>query len=343
MNNSDLGVDPVGTFTLKHYELGSMLLTYLEQEVLKSPRKMDSFLRKYVEKFSQKSIKSDKFQDFFDTFLKGFQHKPSEKGVNWNYWFDKAIPKDKLFEPKFDNELLKDPEKLAERWQKDNITEETFEYFDELKFEQKIWFFERLLNSERSLNFTQLVKMSKMYKMEETASNDILFYWIRVGLKARWQPIVPKALSLVNQYGRVKFLRTIYTELNNMERQVAVENFQKNKKKLSDVAVKIVSDILGLPNRARSTKNGEIVKQENEEMMKETGQDYSDDTFLQKFQKKELSRLKEQDAQLWQDVVHPEEAGQDYSDSMPNNDTKNLKNITYPQRRGELFRGFTSV
>ena len=339
MYNLDLGVDPVGSFTLKHYELGSMLLTYLEQEVLKSPRKMDSFLRKYVEKFSQKSIKSDKFQDFFDTFLKGFQHKSSEKGVNWKYWFDKAIPKDKLFEPKFDNELLKDPEKLAERWQKDNNTDETFEDFDDLKFEQKIWFFEKLLNSERSLNFTQLVKMSKMYKMEETTSNEILFYWIRVGLKARWQPIVPKALSLVNQFGRVKFLRTIYTELNDLKRQLAVENFEKNKNKLSNVAVKIVSEILGLPNR----NTDGIANEENKEMMKETGQDYSDDTFLQKFQKKELSRLKEQDAKLWQDVVHPKETGQDYSDSIPNKSPKNLKHVTYPQRRGELFEGFTSI
>ena len=72
--------------------------------------------------------------------------------------------------------------------------------------------------------------MSNLYELDQTSSNEILFYWIRVGLKARWQPIVPIALRLVNQYGRVKFLRVIYTELNNWRemRHQAVDNFEKN-------------------------------------------------------------------------------------------------------------------
>ena len=74
-----------------------MLLTYLEQKVFKKPTKMDDFLKKYVEKFSKKSIVSEQFQDFLNLHLKSLSKESCGKGIDWKYWFNYEIPKDKKY------------------------------------------------------------------------------------------------------------------------------------------------------------------------------------------------------------------------------------------------------
>jgi len=69
---------------------------------------------------------------------------------------------------------------------------------------------------------------------------------IRLGLRGKWKDAVPRAIEMVSELGRMKFLKPLYRDLYNSEetRQVALDTFKKNKSSYMNVAVERVQNIL---------------------------------------------------------------------------------------------------
>ena len=48
--------------------------------------------------------------------------------------------------------------------------------------------------------------MNVMYSMDNSSNVEIVFRWIRLGIKARWEQSLGQALRLVTDQGRLKFI-----------------------------------------------------------------------------------------------------------------------------------------
>ena len=81
------------------------------------------------------------------------------------------------------------------------------------------------------LSVTKLEKLEELYQFDRSSNVEIVYRWIRLGIKARWEKVVDAALKLVTEVGRMKFVRPIYRDLYEWEemRQRAIDTFNANK------------------------------------------------------------------------------------------------------------------
>ena len=53
-------------------------------------------------------------------------------------------------------------------------------------------------------------KLEEVYNLNSNNNCEIKSRWIRLGLKANWDDAVPRAVQMVSEQGRMKYLRPIY-------------------------------------------------------------------------------------------------------------------------------------
>ena len=96
---------------------------------------------------------------------------------------------------------------------------------------------------EFKVSIVKIETMSELYSLDKSSNVEIIFRWIRLGLKARWEPSVQEALKLVNSQGRMKFVRPLYRDLYGWEeqRQTAVANFLAHRGEMMYVTADMVA------------------------------------------------------------------------------------------------------
>lgn len=52
--------------------------------------------------------------------------------------------------------------------------------------------------------------MEKVYNLNGVSNNEIRFRWIRLGLLGKWKDAVARAVEMVTEQGRMKYLRPLY-------------------------------------------------------------------------------------------------------------------------------------
>ena len=94
----------------------------------------------------------------------------------------------------------------------------------------------------------KLEKMGELYKLSGVKNSEVRCRWIRLGLKGRWRDAIPRAVQMVTDQGRMKFLKPIYRDMYAWEeaRETALETFEKNRGSMMKVSVKRIEKILKL-------------------------------------------------------------------------------------------------
>jgi len=233
-----VGVDPDDAFSVVPYEKGSTFLWYLEDTV-GGAALFEPFLKAYYKKFAYQSITSNTFKDFF---LEQFSNVEAIKSIDWDTWFNK--PGMPIYKPKFDDSLAKESWSLAEKWQAwDVATPAPFgDEFDKFSPTQKQEFLGTLINGA-PLDHAKLDKMEALYSLSNCSNVEIVFRWIRLGIKARWEPSVPEALRLATVQGRMKFVRPLFKDLYGWEekRQQAIDTFLAHRGEMMYVCAEMVA------------------------------------------------------------------------------------------------------
>ena len=75
--------------------------------------------------------------------------------------------------------------------------------------DQKTEFLAQLLEHP-ALSVGKLEKMQALYDLSAYNNSEIKVNWIRLGLKGKWMDAVPRAVEMVTEQGRMKFLRPLY-------------------------------------------------------------------------------------------------------------------------------------
>jgi leukotriene-A4 hydrolase len=237
-------VDPDDAFSVVPYEKGSAFLWYLE-DLVGGPAVFEPFLKKYYDHYKYQSIDSYEFKKFF---LDNFASEPKVFEIDWDTWY-KAPGMPKIM-PNYDDSLAKACSELRKRWV--DWSEDADCPFDKSDLKnfsvgQIIEFLAQLLEEE-PLSVAKLSKMQELYDLSSSTNSEIKFRWIRLGLKGHWDDAVPRAVQMVTEQGRMKFLRPLYRDLFAWDKtkELAVSTFQKNRSSMMHVAAYCVENDLKL-------------------------------------------------------------------------------------------------
>ena len=175
------GVDPDDAFSRIPYEKGSTFLWYLE-DLVGGAANFEPFLKAYYTEFAYKSIDTDAFKMYF---LQYFSGEPAVSEIDWDTWLHK--PGMPPYKPKFDPSLAEACWKLASQWQAwDTSSDLPFNGNEIQTFSptQVQEFLGTLLIGENLTN-EKLENLNTLYGFSKSSNYEILFLWLRLGLKSR--------------------------------------------------------------------------------------------------------------------------------------------------------------
>jgi leukotriene-A4 hydrolase len=70
--------------------------------------------------------------------------------------------------------------------------------------------------------------MGELYGFAKSKNVELSSRYFQVGLKARDESIYEPACELLGKVGRMKFVRPLYRNLMKVDRELAVETFERN-------------------------------------------------------------------------------------------------------------------
>ena len=163
-------------------------------------------MRSYYDHFKFQSIDSDEFKEYFLDYFKD----KDLSSIDWQKWF--YTPGMPDYKPDYDQSLAKACSELSQKWI-DWKTSESCPFstkdMDKLSPEQKQEFLGQLLEAA-PLSIEKLKKMEEIYQLNGVNNSEIKCKWIRLGLKGKWRDAIPRAVEMVTEQGRMKFLRPLY-------------------------------------------------------------------------------------------------------------------------------------
>ncbi|KAL4749363.1 leukotriene A-4 hydrolase [Aspergillus terricola var. indicus] len=221
------GEDPDDAFSTIPYEKGFNFLFHLENLVGKD--KFDRFIPHYFTTFKGKSLDSYEFKstllDFFESDAEASQ---LLQELDWDSWFYKpGLPP----KPEFDTSLADVVYELAGKWR--SLPESPFQPqssdIQGLTANQIVVFLEQILLFEQPLTAKLSKIMGEVYGLARSENIEVANLYLQVGLKAADQSVIGPTTDMLGRIGRMKFVRPLYRALQKVDRQVAIDTFEKHK------------------------------------------------------------------------------------------------------------------
>ncbi|KAI6208668.1 Leuk-A4-hydro-C domain-containing protein [Aphelenchoides besseyi] len=218
---------------------GSAFLLYLEQQ-LGSKERFEEMLKAYIKKYRRQSIVTDDWIDFLKTFFA--DKREVLDNVDFGSWLHKpGVPPNK---PKYDQSLVAECVQLAERWSSANLEslgKEDAEQFRKMTANEKVKVLDSI-ETGPALSHDRIALLEEAYELNKTGNSEVTFSFLLIGIKAKWTPVIEKALEFVKANGRIKFVRPIFKKLFDWKesREMAIETFEKNQSVMHPITVIVV-------------------------------------------------------------------------------------------------------
>lgn len=253
------GVDPEDVYSTVAYEKGFHFLYYLEGVV--GREYFNKFIPFYFTKWAGKSLDSFEFKDTFVDFFNNLGDEEVAKKVAEIDWEAKFYTPGLPPKPKFDTSLADQCYELANKW-KDSVS-----HFSPLGMFQLLTRFQSYEPSPTDLeNFTANQKLvflaevqqfeplspersqllGKTYELTTSKNVELLSSFYAVALKAQDTTAYAPVADLLGRVGRMKYVRPGYRALNKVDRQLALDTFEKHKDFYHPICRGMVEKDLGL-------------------------------------------------------------------------------------------------
>ncbi|KAJ4265585.1 Leucyl aminopeptidase yscIV [Fusarium torreyae] len=236
------GVDPEDVYSTVAYEKGFHFLYYLEGVV--GRENFDKFIPFYFTKWSGKSLDSFEFKQTFLDFFNNLGNDEVSKKVAEIDWDGKFYTPGLPPKPEFDTTLANQCYDLANKW-KDAHFEPSAKDLENFTANQKLVFLAEVQQSG-SLSADRAQLMGKTYDFLSSKNVEILSAYYLIALKAQDSAIYQDAATLLGRVGRMKFVRPLFRALNKVNRQLALDTFEKNKDFYHPICKGMVEKDLGL-------------------------------------------------------------------------------------------------
>ncbi|KAL4997768.1 leukotriene A-4 hydrolase [Aspergillus recurvatus] len=221
------GEDPDDAFSTIPYEKGFNFLFHLENLVGKD--KFDRFIPHYFTTFKGKSLDSYEFKStLLDFFRSDAEASNLLQELDWDSWFYKpGLPP----KPEFDTSLADVVYELAGKWR--SLPGSSFQPqlsdIQGLTANQIVVFLEQILLFEQPLTAELSKLMGETYGLTKSENIEVANLYLQVGLKAGDKSVIGPTTDLLGRIGRMKFVRPLYRSLQKVDRQVAIDTFEKHK------------------------------------------------------------------------------------------------------------------
>uniref|UniRef100_A0A3B4AT63 Leukotriene A-4 hydrolase n=1 Tax=Periophthalmus magnuspinnatus TaxID=409849 RepID=A0A3B4AT63_9GOBI len=238
-------VDPDDAFSSVPYEKGFALLYHLE-ELMGGPEVFMEFVKSYIQMFAYSSVTTDQWKNYLFTYFKDKVDILNK--VDWNAWMYTPCVIMLYFCTLYDTTLADACIALSQKWIK--AKEQDLNGFKEsdiktLSSHQLIEFLSLLLQ-EDPLPLTHVKKMQDLYNLNSYMNSEIRFRWLRLCVRSKWEEMVPVALKMATEQGRLKFTRPLFREVYTFEkyREEAVRVFLAHRAAMHPVTAGLVAKAL---------------------------------------------------------------------------------------------------
>ncbi|PGH14820.1 leukotriene A-4 hydrolase [Helicocarpus griseus UAMH5409] len=221
------GKDPDDAFSSIPYEKGFIFLFHLENLLGKD--RFDRFIPHYFTKYKGLSLDSYEFKtSIIDFFSSDSEAHAQLTSLDWDTWFySPGLPP----KPAFDTSLVDVVYDLAQKWRTTAESGFTPASTDikGLDANQLVVFLEQVLLFEKPLTAEQSLLMGDVYGLAKSENAEVSNLYFQVGLKAGDRSVIEPTATLLASIGRMKYVRPLYRALEKLDRNVAIEIFEKNR------------------------------------------------------------------------------------------------------------------
>ncbi|ESQ89202.1 M1 family metallopeptidase [Asticcacaulis benevestitus] len=197
------GINPDDYFSDVPYEKGAAFLRMLEAHF--GRKKLDAYLKGYFQRFAFKSMTTEAFLvDLRTHLLKNDDD--LEKSLKINAWlYDKGMP---------DNVVVPTSAALNE------VSAQVLAFIEgasakELKvdnYSSPQWQY-MLTHMPETLTDAQLADLDATFKFSQSHNSEILFAWLQLAIKHRYQPAMAPLHDFLTEQGRRKYVVPLYKSL----------------------------------------------------------------------------------------------------------------------------------
>ncbi|KAK2624937.1 hypothetical protein QTJ16_005306 [Diplocarpon rosae] len=204
--------------------IGFHFLYYLEKLVTKPS--FDKFIPHYFKTWSQKSLDSYEFKTtLLDFFASDAEASKALESVDWNTWFyAPGLPP----RPSFDTSMVDGVYALAKKWESPSYVPSPSDVAG-LSANQIVVFLEKVQLFSAPLSASQSQAMGSAYSLATSRNVELSMRYFGIGLSAKDQSVYQPTADLLGKVGRMKFVRPLFRKLNAVDRELALETFEKNK------------------------------------------------------------------------------------------------------------------
>lgn len=183
------------------YEKGYFLLRSIESEVGRSA--MDTFLRRYFNRFAFQQMTTEKFISYLKKELISEEVYLKLKIDQWIY--EAGVPEN-INIPK--SERFARVEKSVADWrEKKQLSPEltnAWSSHEWLHFIRKM---------SEQINVQEMELLDQQFGFTQSGNSEILFEWFKLGINKKYQPCFPSLEIFLNTVGRRKFILPLYKSL----------------------------------------------------------------------------------------------------------------------------------
>ncbi|OAL48063.1 leukotriene A-4 hydrolase [Pyrenochaeta sp. DS3sAY3a] len=227
------GQDPDDAFSSIPYEKGFHAL--YQFELLLGKKTWDTFIPHYFETFKNKSLDSYDFKACLLSFFAADADAAAKLA---------AFDWDKLFyapgyppKPDFDQTMVKSCYALADKWHSllSSPASATHDFtpkasdIDGWVANQSVVFLEKLQSFADKFAPQHVHLLGSTYGYTSTQNIEVLSRFLSIGLMAKAPETYVPSAELLGRIGRMKFVRPMYRLLNEADRELAVQTFERNK------------------------------------------------------------------------------------------------------------------
>lgn len=242
-----LGKEPDDAFSSVPYERGYNLVYYLESLLLEAEPFKDIFrlfLKSYFEHFKYQSIQYEEFRDYFiekvNSYLSEEKAKTVLDKINWNDWINtRGYPTTKNdFSNKYSDEInLKIKDFFA-----DKLDDSFVDVFKKWHTNLKLFFLFYIAEDPKGVTLTdkQYTYLLTTLNLKEGYNSEVTFSFLNLALANKKLDIKAQLEEFLGTFGRMKFLRPLYSSYAKINKNNAVELFKKLKPTYHPIAARLI-------------------------------------------------------------------------------------------------------
>ncbi|KAK4104665.1 leukotriene A-4 hydrol [Parathielavia hyrcaniae] len=240
---SHKGIDPDDAFSTVPYEKGFHFIYYLDRLV--GRENFDKFIPHYFSKWANKSLDSYEFKDTFLEFFGAPEYASLESKLSEIDWegrfFSPGLPP----KPELDTSLVDVCFQLADKWRQADFSPSSSD-ISSWTGNQVLVFLNLVQNFEVPLTPEHSQKLGKAYGLTESKNVELKSAYYQIAMAAKDTSSYAGVAELLGEVGRMKFVRTLFRSLNNVDRDLAVRTFEKNRDFYHPICRALVEKDLGL-------------------------------------------------------------------------------------------------